>query len=185
MTRLEKSKIIAHLANHFKTHDYFYIIDPSGLSAEEANSFRRKCDQSGIVYQVAKNTLIAKALLATMGEEKAATYTPLTDTALKGPSGILFGKEAGSLPAKVLQAFKKQTKLPKPVLKAASVDDALFIGPTHLEALSKLKSKAELMADIVAMLQSPMTRVITALQSGQHQLAGIVKTLTDPAAEKH
>ena len=185
MTRPEKSKIIACLVNHFKTHDYFYIIDPSGLSAEEANGFRRKCDEAGLIYRVAKNTLIAKALLAVVDPAQADTYTPLTDTALKGPSGILFGKESGSLPAKLLQAFKKQTKLPKPVLKAASVDDALFIGSSHLEALSKLKSKAELMAEIVAMLQSPITQVITALQSGQHQLAGIVKTLTDPAANKH
>ena len=174
MTRQEKSAIINSLVEQFKAHHYFYVVDAIGLSVEEANDLRRKCSQAGVTYQVAKNTLIAKALEQLKDE---VDYTPFTDKVLRGFSGLLFVQETASTPAKIVQDFRKQKKLDRPILKGASIEGDLFIGEAHLETLSKLKSKAELIGEIIVLLQSPMTKVITALHSTKDKLAGIIKAL--------
>jgi large subunit ribosomal protein L10 len=179
MTRKEKNKLVESLVEQLVATDYFYVIDAEGLNVEEISHFRRRCFQADIVYQVVKNTLINKALEKLEGE---VDYSVFSDTVLKGFSGILFAKDVGSTPAKVIKEFRKQRKLTSPVLKGASIDEALFIGEEHLDTLSNLKSKAELLGELIGLLQSPMTRVMASLQSGKHQLAGIVKALAEKKA---
>lgn len=174
MTRQAKSVIIEGLAEQFRTHDYFYVVDAIGLSVEETNDFRRKCSQAGVTYQVAKNTLIAKALQQIKNE---VDYTPFTHQVLRGFSGVLFVQETASIPAKIVQDFRQRKKLNRPILKGASIDGDLFIGEEHLELLSKLKSKAELIGEIITLLKSPITNVIAALHSSKDKLAGIIKAL--------
>lgn len=174
MTREEKGIIINELADKLSKTPYFYIADSSGLSVKEINSFRRICFDKGVEYKVYKNTLIAKAL-----ERLDSDYSPLREKVLKGTSGIIFSPNSGQLPAKLITDFAR-TAGDKPVkFKAASIDSGLFIGSNQLEPLTRLKSKNELIADVVALLQSPVKNVISGLQSGKHKLAGIVKTLSE------
>jgi len=174
MTRKEKNEIVEALAEQLALTDYFYIIDAEGLNVEEVNDFRRRCFQAGVVYQVVKNTLIIKALERL---ESEVDYSTFSDTVLKGFSGILFTKDMGSTPAKIIKDFRKQRRLESPFLKGASIDKELFIGEEHLDALSQLKSKAELIGELIALLNSPITNVIASLQSGKHQLAAMMRAL--------
>lgn len=174
MTREDKALYIDELKEKFSNNGHFYITDASGLSVAEVNNFRRKCFEKGIEYKVIKNSLIRKALESLEGD-----FSPLNKTALKGFSGVLFSKEDAKAPAKLIQDFKKADKNNRPKLKAASIESDLFIGEQHLETLTSLKSKAELVGEIIGLLQSPAKNVLGALQSGQHKLAGIVKTLSE------
>lgn len=179
MTRKAKKEIVVALAHQLASTDYFYIIDAEGLDVAAINDFRSECFQAGVVYRVVKNTLIDKALgkLSDTGD-----YSIFNDAVLKGSSGILFSKDVGNAPAKIIQAFRKKRKLTSPRLKGASIDKALFIGEEHLSLLSKLKSKNELIGELIGLLQTPITRVMASLQSGKHQLAGLVKALADKEA---
>jgi large subunit ribosomal protein L10 len=174
MTRKEKNEIVETLASQLAATNYFYIIDAEGLNIEEVNDFRRKCFQEGVAYQVVKNTLISKALEKL---ESGVDYSSFSDAVLKGFSGILFAKDIGSTPAKIIKDFRKQRRLGSPLLKGASIDKDLFIGEEHLDALSQLKSKAELLGELIALLNSPITNVIASLQSGKHQLSGLMRAL--------
>lgn len=173
MTREEKAAVIDSLTEKFKKFNYFYVTDTSALSAGEINSFRRLCYEKGVDYEVVKNTLIAKALVNLGGD-----YAEFTDKVLRGASGIIFS-ETGNLPAKMLKEFKKKTGVDKIVFKGASIDTAAFIGSDQLDALVALKSKQELIGEIIGLLQSPAKNVISALLSGEQKLAGIVKTLSE------
>lgn len=173
MTREEKAQVIASLTEKFQANQHFYITDTSGLTVAEINKFREMCFKSGIEYKVAKNTLIRKALEGLEGD-----YTELYEV-LKGVSGVMFSEENGSAPAKLIEKYKKEDKKDRPKFKAASIDTDLFIGEDQLKALVGLKSKQELIGEIIALLQSPAKNVVSALQSGEHKLAGIVKTLSE------
>ena len=173
MTREEKAQIIAQLTDKFKETDHFYITDTSGLTVAEINKFREMCYSKGVEYQVFKNTLIKKAL-ANLEED----YTSLEDV-LKGFSGIMFVNETGNIPAKIIKDYRKADPDERPKFKAASIDTDIFIGEDQLEALSKLKSRQELIGEVISLLQSPAKNVISALQSGENKLAGIVKTLSE------
>ncbi len=174
MTREEKGALIDELAEKLKNTTHFYITDTGGLSVAQVNAFREQCFKKGVEYKVIKNTLIKKAL-----DKLDTDYTPF-DEALKGSSGIMFSPEIGNIPAKIIEDYrKKDKKLTKPEFKAASIDRDLFVGAQHLKTLSELKSKNELLGEIIGLLQSPATNVISALQSGKHKLAGIVKTLSE------
>ncbi len=177
MTKEQKAQIIEDLSQKFSTKNYFYITDASGLSVEQINKFRKLCFKKGIEYQVVKNSLIKKAL-ANLNTD----YSPFNEAVLKGFSGILFA-DAGNAPAKLLKEFHKEAGKgnEKPVLKGASIDGGLFIGADNLDVLSNLKSKNELIGDIIGLLQSPAKNVVSALQSGGNKLAGIVKTLSEKA----
>ena len=179
MTRKEKNKTVEALVERFSSTDYFYVVDAAGLSIEDINDFRRRCFQAGIVYQVVKNTLIRKALEKISDE---VDYSIFSDAVLKGFSGILFAKDVGSTPAKVIKAFRQARQLENPLLKGASIDKELFIGEEHLDGLSKLKSKTELLGDLIGLLQAPTTRVMASLQSGKHQIAGIMRVLAKKKA---
>lgn len=173
MTREEKGAIIAELSEKFAQTPYFYITDAAGMSVEQTNALRRKCFEAGIEYRVVKNTLIAKAL-----ESLQTDYTPFNDTVLKGFSGVMFHPESGKVAAKLIKDAVKGGN-DKLKLKGASIDSALFIGHDQLDTLLTLKSKQELIGEIIGLLQSPAKNVIGALQGGGNKLAGILKTLSE------
>lgn len=179
MTREDKKTIIEELTDKLKTTPHFYIADASGFSVAQVNSFRKVCFEKGLEYRVYKNTLIKKAL-----ENLEADYAEFAEHTLKGFSGILFSQEVGNLPAKVILDFRKKlgAKEKRPVFKGASVDGDQFLGEANLEVLSKLKSKEELVGEVIGLLQSPATNVVSALQSGKNILAGLVKTLAEKEA---
>jgi large subunit ribosomal protein L10 len=173
MTREEKAQIIDELSTKFAENSHFYITDATGFTVEQVNNFRRLCFKSGVEYRVYKNTLIQKAL----EKQEGTDYSPLFET-LRGFSGVIFSKESGNAPAKVIQEFRKKLD-GKPVLKAASIDSALFIGDENVKTLSELKSKNELIGDVISLLQSPAKNVLSALLSGKNTVAGLVKALEE------
>jgi len=176
MTRDEKKVIIDGLTEKFKENPFFYITDASGFSVAQINAFRRTCYDRGVEYKVYKNTLIKKAL-----ENLDTDYSKLSQEALKGFSGIIFSKETSNLPAKVMLDFRKKLgkKEVRPLFKGAGIDSDVFIGEANLEVLSTLKSKQELLGDLIGLLQSPAKNLVSALLSGQNNLTGVLKTLAE------
>ncbi|MFN8260686.1 MAG: 50S ribosomal protein L10 [Chitinophagales bacterium] len=170
MTKTEKQATIDTLTQKFADSNFFYFTDTSGLTVEKINQLRRICFDKGINLQVAKNTLIKKALVA------GGKFSDDLDPVLHGPTAIMF-TETGNVPAKVIKQFRANGD--KPALKAAYIDSAVYVGENQLEALINVKSKEELVGDIVALLQSPAKNVISALKSSGGKLAGIVKTLQE------
>jgi len=150
----------------------FYLADISGLTAEENSALRRLCFKRDVSLQVVKNTLLKKAL-----EKNNADFSELYDV-LVGNTSIMQA-EAGNAPAKVIKEFRKKND--KPILKAAHIEESLYIGDENLSALADLKSKDELIGDIITLLQSPAKNVISSLQSGGNKLSGIVKALEERA----
>ncbi|NQZ74798.1 MAG: 50S ribosomal protein L10 [Ekhidna sp.] len=173
MTREDKAQLISDLAEKFKETDHFYIADTSGLTVAEINKFRQMCFNKGVEYKLVKNTLIKKAL-----ENVEGDFSSL-DEVLKGTSGVMFVNETANVPAKIIKEFKKGDSKDRPKFKAASIDSDLFIGEDQLGALASLKSRQELIGEVVTLLQSPAKNVLTLLQSGEHKIAGIVKTLSE------
>jgi len=173
MTREEKASIIEELSEKFANNPHFYITDASGFTVAEVNNFRRMCFKSGVEYRVYKNTLIRKAL-----EKQGATDFSGLFKVLHGFSGVIFSKEVGNTPAKVIREFRVKME-GKPVLKGASIDSSIYIGDENLIMLSELKSKNELIGDVIALLQSPAKNVISALLSGKNTVAGLVKALEE------
>jgi large subunit ribosomal protein L10 len=170
MNKEEKHDVVLALAEQMKEYGNFYITDTSNLTVAKINDIRRKCFESDIKMQVTKNTLIRKAMEAVDGD-----FTEIYDV-LKGSSSIMFSK-SGTAPAKLIKELRKRGD--KPVLKAAYIDTAVFIGDNQLDALVNLKSKEQLIGEIIGLLQSPAKNVISALQSGGNILAGVVKTLQE------
>ncbi len=176
MTKEEKGAIIEELSEKFANTPYFYITDASGLNVAKTNELRRLCFERGIEYRVIKNTLIRKAL-----ESTGTDYSSFDDTVLKGFSGVMFHQESGKVAAKLIKDFLKANKN-SIKLKGASVDSSIFIGHDQLDTLLTLKSKQELVGEIIGLLQSPAKNVISGLQSGGNKLAGILKTLSEKEA---
>ncbi len=170
MKREEKQEIVNALAEQIKSYGNFYITDTASLSVAKINGIRRKCFDRGIAMQVVKNTLIKKALI------EAGVDSEELFGALKGASTLLFS-ETGNAPAKLIKELRREGD--KPVLKGAYIDTAVFVGDTQLDALTVLKSREELIGDIIGLLQSPAKNVLSALQSGGNTLAGLVKTLQE------
>ena len=174
MDKAQKNQEIAELKNKFSETNFFYICDSSSLTVEKINAFRRLCFSKGVEYRVAKNTLIQKAL-----EQVGDHYTSVFPL-LNGVTGVMFSSE-GSVPAKILKEFR--AKNDKPILKGAFIDGDTFVGDDQIAVLAALKSKNELIGDIIALLQSPAKNVIGALQANSgHKIAGLVKALEDRAA---
>jgi len=174
MTREEKAVVIEELVQKFSDNSHFYITDASGMSVAETNALRRLCFDKGIEYRVFKNTLIQKAL-----DRMESDYAPFNDAVLKGFSGVMFSAENANAPAQLIKEFRKKSGGESPLLKGASIDTDLFIGEETLDTLSKLKSKAELIGEIITLLQSPAKNVISGLQGAGGKLAGILKTLSE------
>ncbi len=174
MTREEKSAIVEELSAKFAGTPYFYIVTAKGMSVAETNQLRRLCFENGVEYKVVKNTLIRKAL-----DTLEADYSAFDGGVLKGFSGILFHPESGKVPAKLIKEFRSKTSAEKFNLKGASVDSSVFVGADQLDALVALKSRQELIGEVIGLLQSPARNVISALQGGGNKLAGILKTLSE------
>lgn len=170
MTREEKNQAITDLTVKLNDANIFYLADIAGLDAESSSLLRRNCFKNDIQLEVVKNTLLRKAL-----EKAEGNYDELYDT-LAGNTSIMFSN-IGNAPAKIIKEFRKKSE--KPLLKGAFIEEAIFIGDENLDALVAIKSKEELLGDIVALLQSPAKNVISALQSSGGTLAGIVKTLSE------
>lgn len=173
MTKDQKSQYIEELAQDLSNANIFYLADTSGLSVETINQLRRRCFQAGISLRVVKNTLLAKAMERVEGKE----YGELPGT-LSGATSILFA-EVGNVPAKLIKEFRKKND--KPVLKGAFIDSAIYIGDNQLDTLESLKSREELIGDIIGLLQSPAKNVISGLTAGGSKIAGILKTLEERA----
>jgi len=171
MTRAEKSAAIVELQEVFTNSKNFYITDYASLTVEQINNLRRICFDKGVKLSVLKNTLVKKALEKVSDTE----YTELYG-ALKGPTAIMFSDTA-NLPGKIIEEFRK--KHDKPVLKAAYINSDIYLGDDKVKELSSLKSKEELIGDIVALLQSPMKNVIGSLKSSSNTIAGLVKALQE------
>ncbi len=170
MKQEDKNKIIDTLTDTLNNTKHFYITDLSGLNAEDTNMLRRKCFEKDIRLMVVKNTLLKRAL-----DKCSRNYDDLYDI-LKNSTSIMLA-DTGSIPAKLIKDFRKTHD--RPILKAAFVEEAFYIGDEQLDFLASLKSREELIADIVMLLQSPVKNVLSALQSGKNKLAGIIKTLSE------
>jgi large subunit ribosomal protein L10 len=175
MTKAEKAAAIEGLKDKFSNVSYFYLTDASTLTVEQVNNFRRLCFEKGVEMKVVKNTLAQKALESFEAERN---YDALYES-LKGPTAILF-TETANVPAKVLKEFRKDSE--KPVLKAAYIDTAIYIGDDQIDSLTKLKSKEELLGEVIGLLQSPAKNVISALQSGGQTIVGLLKALEERGA---
>jgi large subunit ribosomal protein L10 len=172
MHKEEKGQIIDRLVEEINSYPHFYITDSSGLNAADTSALRRLCFDRNIKLVVAKNTLLKKAF-----ERANGSYEELYGS-LKTPTAVMFSTE-GSAPAKIIKEFRKKKKLERPSLKAAYVEETVYTGAEMLDALIAIKTKNELIGDVVALLQSPAKNVISALQSGKHILAGLLKTLSE------
>ena len=170
MNRDEKNRIIDNLKESIGNAKHFYLTDISDMNAETTSKLRRACFNKQIKLVVVKNTLMKKAL-----EKFDGKYEGLYDS-LKNATSIMF-TDINNMPAKLIKEFRKDSQ--KPVLKAAYVEESIYIGDDQLDALSGIKSKEELIGDLVFLLQSPARNVLSALQSGGSKLAGIVKTLSE------
>ena len=175
MLKTEKTLVISELKEKFQNATNFYLADSSTLSVAQINKFRRLCYDKGIEVKVVKNSLVQKALESFDADKN---YDKLYDV-LKGPSTLLISDTA-NLPAKVIKEFRG-AKGVKPAIKAAYIDTAVFFGDDQLDELAKLKSKEELLGEIIGLLQSPAKNVIGALKSGGNTIAGLVKALEERA----
>lgn len=174
MTREEKVTIVNELSDKLSNSNFFYITDSSTLTVEAVNKLRGLCFENGIEMKVVKNKLIEKALAKLEAPEK---YDGLLES-LKGPSAIMF-TEVSNAPAKVIKEFRKDHE--RPLVKAAYIDSDVILGDENLEMLASLKSKEELVGEIIGLLQSPMKNLVGALNSGGSKLAGLVKALQERA----
>ena len=170
MTREEKANVIEDLTAQLAENATIYLADISGLDATTTSALRRACFKANIRLSVVKNTLLAKAMEAS---EKEFGELP---EVLKGNTSLMFS-ETGNAPAKLIKNFRKKSD--KPLLKGAFVEEAIFVGDDKLETLVNIKSKEEVIGDIIALLQSPAKNVISGLKSGGGKLAGILKTLSE------
>ena len=157
MNKDEKNKAIDYLADKIGNASIFYLADTSELSADDTSKLRRRCFKGDVSLEVVKNTLVKKALERIEGKDMSPFYD-----LLKGQTSLMIS-EKGNEPAKIIKEFRKKSD--KPVLKGAFVEEAIFIGDEHLDALVAIKSKEELLGEIITLLQSPAKNVVSALQS--------------------
>ncbi len=171
MRKEDKDVIINQIATALKAYDHFYLTDTATLNAEKTSELRRACFKQDIKLLVVKNTMLKKALESLEGD-----FSPLFGS-LKGSTSIMFSN-TGNAPAKLIKSFRKD-KEELPALKAAYVEESFYVGAENLEALVNIKSKNELIGDVIALLQSPAKNVISALQSGGTTIHGVLKTLSE------
>ena len=174
MRKEDKEIIIAKLGETLKEYPHFYLVDVTGMDAARTSAMRRQCFKNEVKMVVVKNTLLHKAF-----EASEIDYSPLYDT-LKGTTAVIFTQVANA-PAKMLKEFN--SKNPKgvtiPELKAAYAEESFYVGADQLDALVAIKSKSEVIAEIVAMLQSPMQGLVSALESGANTIHGVLETLAE------
>jgi len=170
MTREEKATVIQDLTAQLAEAPVIYLADISGLNATATSDLRRACFKANIKLAVVKNTLLAKAMEASDKE-----FGELPEV-LKGNTSLMIS-DTGNAPAKLIKTFRRKSD--RPLLKGAFIEEAVYIGDDKLDALINIKSREEMIGDIVALLQSPAKNVISGLKSGGGKLAGILKTLSE------
>lgn len=170
MKREDKAEIINELAGKLKEASHFYLTDTSELNAEATSDLRRKCFEKEIELVVVKNTLLRKAM-----EQSETDYSEMFEV-LKGATSIMF-TETGSVPGKLIKELRRKSE--KPIVKAAFIEETVYIGDDELDTLAAIKSKNELIADVISLLQSPAKNVVSALQSGGQTITGVLKTLSE------
>jgi large subunit ribosomal protein L10 len=172
MTREEKNQVIDELQSMLAEAPVIYLTDASALDSAATSQLRRECFKNDIQLRVVKNTLLRIAMERT----EAKDFSPLINGALAGQTALMLSN-VGNTPARLIKEFR--TKHPKPLLKGAYIEESCYVGDDQLEALVNLKSKEELLGDIIGLLQSPAKNVISALKSGGNTIAGVVKTLSE------
>ncbi len=172
MRKENKKQLIESLTQQLTDVNNFYLTDISNLNAEDTSGLRRLCFKYGIKLQVVKNTLLKKAM-----ENVDKDLDELNET-LKGDTSVMF-TESGNGPAKLIKEFRKKFKTDRPILKGAYIEEMTYLGNDQLDFLVAIKSKDELIADVIALLQSPVKNVVSALQSGGNTLTGILTTLSE------
>ena len=170
MKREDKAKIIESLTEKLNEYSHFYLTNTQGLDAAETSDLRRACFKKEVFLVIAKNTLLRKAM-----EKAEQDYSEIYDL-LKGNTSVMF-TNIGNAPGKLMKDFRKKHK--KPTLKGAYVEESVYKGEDQLETLANIKSKDELIGDIVSLLQSPAKNVISALQSGGGKIHGVLETLSN------
>lgn len=173
MRKDEKDQLIEAITEQLNNNSTIYLTDISELNAEDTSNLRRLCFKRDIKLMVVKNTLLKRAM------EKSNKNLAELYSVLNGPTSLMFS-EAGNAPAKLIKEFRKKKE--KPYLKGAYIEEVSYLGNDQLEALINIKTKNELIADVIALLQSPAKQVISGLQSGGHKLTGILKALSEKAA---
>ena len=175
MNKQDKVKVVEELKSQLANYKSIYLTDIAGLDAVQTSKLRRECFNSDVKLSVVKNTFLERAM-----SESDNEFGELKDL-LKGNTTIMLSK-VGNSPAKVIKKFRKDGD--KPILKGAFVDEAIYVGDNHIEALFNLKSKEEVIGEIVTLLQSPAKNVISALKSSSGKIAGLVKTLSEKPADE-
>ena len=170
MTREEKSKVIERLTTELAENTNIYMTDVSGLDASETSKLRRACFKANIKLSVVKNSLLSKAM-----ETSEKDFGNL-DEVLVGNTALMYS-EVGNSPAKLIKQFRKKSE--RPLLKGASIEDAIYVGDDQVEFLANIKSREELIGEVITLLQSPAKNVISALQSSGSTISGVLKTLSE------
>ncbi|MDH3648291.1 MAG: 50S ribosomal protein L10 [Saprospiraceae bacterium] len=174
MTRAEKAEAVKRLTAKFKNNSFFYLTDSSALTVQQVNKLRGLCFDRGVEMKVVKNTLAVKAL-ESFASDKG--FDKLYES-LKGPTAIMFADNA-SAPAKIIKEFREDHE--KPALKAAYIDTDVFVGDDQVDQLASLKSKEELIAEVIYLLESPIKGLLGSLESGGATLSGLLTTLEERA----
>ena len=170
MTREEKSKVIERLTTELAENTNIYMTDVSGLDASETSKLRRACFKANIKLSVVKNSLLSKAM-----ETSEKDFGNL-DEVLVGNTALMYS-EVGNSPAKLIKQFRKKSE--RPLLKGASIEDAIYVGDDQVEFLANIKSREELIGEVITLLQSPAKNLISALQSSGSTISGVLKTLSE------
>lgn len=178
MTPAEKEQFVQELAAQIRQHPNFYLVDMGGMSVAQSNNFRRKLFEKNLSVRMAKNTLIRKALEQVAASE-GRSYDGIYPV-LKSASSLIFAGEQANEPARLIKDFHVSTD--KPVVKGAFLEEAAFTGDGVLDTLVSLKSKAELLGEIIGLLQSPMANVIGGLQAAGNKVAGLVAAIAESKA---
>lgn len=173
MTREEKTAAIEDLREKFSNSSFFYLADSSALTVAQINILRGKLHEQGMNLKVVKNTLARKAMEAAAND--STNFEGLYDS-LHGPTAIIFTEVANS-PAKILKAFRKEKDVDRPKLKAAYIDSAIFVGDDQLDTLVNLKSKEDLLGELIGLLNSPMSNLLSQLGSGGQNVMGLLKAI--------
>ena len=171
MTREEKDLQIKELTQMLADNSVLYLTDATGLNAEETTQLRRACYKNDVRMRVVKNTLLRRAMEASEGTDFSELYEVLS-----GQTALLVGN-VGNAPAKILKEFRKKSDMP--ILKAAYVEESTYLGDDQIDVLTAIKSKDEIVAELIALLQSPMKNVVGSLNSGGNTISGLVKALQD------
>ena len=170
MTREEKSKVIEKLTAELAENTNIYMTDVSGLNASETSKLRRACFKANIKLSVVKNTLLSKAM-----ESSDKDFGSLNEV-LVGNTALMYS-EVGNSPAKLIKQFRKKSE--RPLLKGASIEVSVYVGDDQVEFLANIKSREELIGEVITILQSPAKNVISALQSSGSTISGVLKTLSE------